>query len=216
MKQRVLCFLLGVVLPIVSSLVTYSFISFGVKPIPVDETGALICMIILIKLVLLWTQGIFPIDLNGVLFSIYERRERSINGSTINDRHSLYQVPDVEDMPCIRRFLCEMETAAKTSDNYLPKEPAVVNDRILEEEVAPEEVDPLTEMQVEAVRALYREEDPTGELSERGRRALGVVEGLTGKSCEVAYRLCPGRFTTSLIYRAIFDEINVVIKDEDN
>lgn len=66
------------------------------------------------------------------------------------------QVPEVQQMPCTRRFLCELETIARTSDNYMPKEPEALNGRILEEEVAPEEVDPLAEMQIEAVRALYR------------------------------------------------------------
>lgn len=66
------------------------------------------------------------------------------------------QVPDVETLPCTRRFLCELEVAARTSDNYLPQEPQVHEGRDPSEEVAPEEVDPITEMQIEAVRAIYR------------------------------------------------------------
>lgn len=49
-----------------------------------------------------------------------------------------------------------MEMAARTSENYLPKEPAVIEGRNLEEEVAPEPADPITELQIEAVRALFK------------------------------------------------------------
>lgn len=65
-------------------------------------------------------------------------------------------MPDVEALPCTRRFLCELEAAARTSDKYLPQEPQEHEGRDPSEEVAPEEVDPITEMQIEAVRALYR------------------------------------------------------------
>lgn len=71
-------------------------------------------------------------------------------------RNLLLQVPEVVRMPCIRRLLCHMEMAARTSENYLPKEPAVIEGRNLEEEVAPEPADPITELQIEAVRALFK------------------------------------------------------------
>ncbi|XP_045595779.2 uncharacterized protein [Procambarus clarkii] len=215
MRQCIWVFLVGVVVPLVTSLVTYTFVSMGSEALAVDEIGALIIMVTIIKLVLLSTQGIFPIDMNEVLHQIIQRGKRSTNEDGTFNNSSLYQVPAVDEMPCIRRFLCEVEVATRTSDNYLPKEPEAVNDRILEEEVAPEEVDPISEMQVEAVRALYREEDPTGELSERGRRALQVVESMTGPACEMAYKLCPGRFTAPLIYRTIFEEINLAVSDHD-
>ncbi|XP_071526764.1 uncharacterized protein [Panulirus ornatus] len=207
-------FLVGVVVPLATSLVTYTFVSMGSNALALDETGALIVILTLIKLVLLSTQGIFPINMNNVFSSII-RGKRSTNYIGAFDNSTLYQVPDVDLMPCIRRFLCELEVAARTSDNYLPKEPEAVNDRNLDEEVAPEEVDPISEMQAEAIRALYREEDPTGALSERGRRALAVVEALTGPACEVAYRLCPGRYTAPLVYRTIFEEINLMASDQD-
>ncbi|KAG7173648.1 hypothetical protein Hamer_G025029 [Homarus americanus] len=204
-------FLVGVLLPLATSLVTYTFISMGSNALAVDETGALIIILTLIKLVLLSTQGIFPININKVFNNIIERGKRSPGSSSRNtniigsfDNSTLYQVPEVDVMPCIRRFLCELEVAARTSDNYLPKEPEVVMDRNLEEEVAPEEVDPISEMQ-----------DPMGDLSPRGLRALAVMEGLTGPSCELAYRLCPGRYTAPLAYRAIFEEINLIVHDYD-
>ncbi|XP_050691266.1 uncharacterized protein LOC126982961 [Eriocheir sinensis] len=114
-------------------------------------------------------------------------------GEVHGGRNIRSQVPEVEGLPCTRRLLCELETAARTSDIYLPRAPKEHEGRDPSEEEAPQEVDPITEIQIEAVRALYREDDPTGELSERGRRAVKVVEELTGAACETAYRLCPGR-----------------------
>lgn len=216
MKQCVWMVLLGVVLPLVTSFVTYTVVSLGSKPIMVDETGALIIMLTLLKLVLLSTQGIFPIDLNALFNSIINKGKRSTTALRASNNRTLYEVPEVDETPCIRRFLCELETVVRTSDNYLPEEPTeAINDRILEEEFDPEVVDPISEMQAEAIRALYREGDPTGELSERGRRALGVVESLTGQACELAYRLCPGRYKPLLVYRTIFDEINMIVHDND-
>lgn len=216
MRRGVLLLLVGVVLPLVSSFITYTFISMGNNALEVDETGALLIILTLIKLMLISTQGVFPINMNELFTNLMSRGKRSANSIVEFDNSTLYQVPEVDLMPCTRRFLCEMEMAAKTSDNYLPsKGPAVTGDRNLEEEVAPEEVDPLTELHIEAIRALYREEDPTGELSPRGQRALEVMEGLTGPVCEKAYRLCPGRYTSSLIYRTIFDEMNLVVHSHD-
>ncbi|KAK3887410.1 hypothetical protein Pcinc_008526 [Petrolisthes cinctipes] len=199
----------GVLVPLVTTLVTYTFVSMGSDALVVDDTGALIIMLAFIKLVLLGTQGIFPIDLDAVYNNIINRGKRSINSTA-------FEVPEVSHTPCVRRFLCELEAAARTSDNYLPRGPNEVDDgRNLDEEVAPEEVDPIHEMQVEAIRALFREEDPTGELSERGQSALAVVGALTGTVCEEAYALCKGRFTAPMAYKAIFEEINMVIRDHD-
>ncbi|MPC61779.1 hypothetical protein E2C01_055855 [Portunus trituberculatus] len=60
------------------------------------------------------------------------------------------------------------------------------------------------------------EENPTGELSDRGRRAVKVVEELTGSACESAYRLCPGRYTSGMVFQAIFDEINLKTHEHDH
>ena len=38
-----------------------------------------------------------------------------------------------------------------------------------------------------------REDTDTGDLTPRTARGLQLVEGLTGPSCEKAYKLCPGR-----------------------
>ncbi|KAK4329110.1 hypothetical protein Pmani_000521 [Petrolisthes manimaculis] len=198
-----------VLVPLVTTLVTYTFVSMGSDALVVDDTGALIIMLAFIKLVLLGSQGIFPIDLNPIYEKIVGRRKRSINSTA-------FEVPEVRHTPCVRRFLCELEAAARTSDNYLPRGPNEVDDGWnLDEEVAPEEVDPIHEMQVEAIRALFREEDPTGELSKRGQSALAVVGALTGQVCEEAYALCKGRFTAPMAYKAIFEEINLVISDHD-
>lgn len=67
-----------------------------------------------------------------------------------------HQVPEVEGLPCTRRLLCELEAAARTSDNYLPRPPKEHEGRDPSEEETPEEVDPISEIQIEAVRALYR------------------------------------------------------------
>ncbi|KAK8393558.1 hypothetical protein O3P69_006710 [Scylla paramamosain] len=200
-----------VVLPLASALVTYTFVSMGSDPVTLDDTGALILMLAMAKLLLLSTQGIFPVDLNEVFYDLVYRAPRDAE-----ERNNLYKVPDVEALPCTRRFLCELEAAARTSDNYLPRGPEEHEGRNPNEEAAPEEVDPITEMQIEAIRALYREEDPTGELSDRGRRAVKVVEGLTGSACESAYRLCPGRYTSGMVFRAIFDEINLKAHKHDH
>ena len=49
-----------------------------------------------------------------------------------------------------------MEVATRTSDRYEESLPKAVNGRNLDEEVAPEEVDPLTEMHIEAIKAFYK------------------------------------------------------------
>lgn len=98
-------------------------------------------------------------------------------------------------MPCIRRFLCELEVAARTSENYIPKEPELVNDRNPDEEAAPEEVDPISEMQVEAIRALYR--------SVHLATGSGPVQ--VGSPCN-RFGPCTGRFTLQQVrplYRSV-------------
>ncbi|XP_068203856.1 uncharacterized protein [Palaemon carinicauda] len=219
MHRRVIIVFVGIVLPMVSSFITYTFISMGNDELRVDDMGALLITIALIKLMLISTQGVFPIDMNSLFKRIWGREERSVenlgNSLIVYNNDTLYQHPEVELMPCTRRFLCEMETAAKTSDKYMPKGPEVSYDTNPDEEVAPEEVDPLTELHIEAIRALFREEEQTTDLSPRGQKALEVMEGLTGPVCEKAYRLCPGRYTPSLLYRSIFDEMNLMVHDYD-
>ncbi|XP_050706827.1 uncharacterized protein LOC126992210 [Eriocheir sinensis] len=208
--QALVVGVVAVMLPLTSALVTYFFLTMLNEPITVDDTGGLIIMLVIAKLLLLSAQGIFPIDLNNVFYGLVYRFPRDAD-----NRNSFYQVPEVEGLPCTRRLLCELETAARTSDIYLPRAPKEHEGRDPSEEEAPQEVDPITEIQIEAVRALYREDDPTGELSERGRRAVKVVEELTGAACETAYRLCPGRFTAPMYYRVIFEEINFKAHDHD-
>ena len=43
-------------------------------------------------------------------------------------------------------------------------------------------------------KLIYREDGGTGDLTPSTSRALGLMEGLTGASCELAYKLCPGRW----------------------
>ncbi|ROT67895.1 hypothetical protein C7M84_013988 [Penaeus vannamei] len=191
----------------------YTFVGLGIDALEVGETGALLIMITLAKVLLLSSLNIIPVNFNELVEDHMGRDERSTRSVSRINNSSVYQVPEVQQMPCTRRFLCELETIARTSDNYMPKEPEALNGRILEEEVALEEVDPLAEMQIEVVRALYREKDPTGELSDRGKRALAVVEGLTGFTCETAYRLCPGRFSAPRMYWTIFEEVNLVVHE---
>nr|XP_027236728.1 uncharacterized protein LOC113827972 [Penaeus vannamei] len=113
-------------------------------------------MITLAKVLLLSSLNIIPVNFNELVEDHMGRDERSTRSVSRINNSSVYQVPEVQQMPCTRRFLCELETIARTSDNYMPKEPEALNGRILEEEVALEEVDPLAEMQIEVVRALYR------------------------------------------------------------
>ncbi|XP_064107890.1 uncharacterized protein LOC135216450 [Macrobrachium nipponense] len=220
MRRSVLLFIVGVVLPMVSSFITYTLVTLEANAMPLDETGGLIILLAFLKLLLISTTGVFPIDMNSFFSDLMERQRKKrdviMDGSTSSNRNAtLYQVPDVDLMPCTRRFLCELETVAKTSDKYLPKRANAIDDGEdnwnPEEDVAPEQVDPLSELQIEAARALFRDEDPTGELSERSKKGLAVIEGLTGSVCEEAYRLCPGRFTAPTLYRTFFDEINLEI-----
>lgn len=70
----------------------------------------------------------------------------------------LVQIPPVTQFPCLRRLICEVESAARSSDSYNKKFPEELNGRNPEEEVSPEQEDPLTEVHIEAVKALYRYE----------------------------------------------------------
>ncbi|XP_076041988.1 uncharacterized protein LOC143025860 [Oratosquilla oratoria] len=216
--------LVGVVLPLTSSFITYTFVSMENNAIMLDQTQALIAIIALIKLALLGSTGVFPIDLNQLYRDLAGNRirrqalrfplQQSLPTTQVAE---LYQIPEDDWLPCVRRFLCELEVAAKTSDQYEVAEPQIDpddEDRHPEEDVAPPKVDPMQEMHIEALRALYRETDPSGELSTRSSRALRSLEALTGKSCEAAYRNCPGRFTPSGAFNAVFEEINLGVHEE--
>lgn len=97
-------------------------------------------------------------------------------------------------MPCLRRLLCEVETAARTSDQYGQQAVSDVNDRRPEEEVDIDMPDPITELHEEAIRAMFGHNNPDSPDSTPGtRKALEVLNSLTGESCEAAYKLCPGR-----------------------
>ncbi|ROT67220.1 hypothetical protein C7M84_014718 [Penaeus vannamei] len=123
---------LGVVLPLATSFVLYTFVGLGIDALEVGETGALLIMITLAKVLLLSSLNIIPVNFNELVEDHMGRDERSTRSVPRINNSSVYQV---QQMPCTRRFLCRVETIARTSDNYMPKEPEALNGRILEEEV---------------------------------------------------------------------------------
>ncbi|XP_066952258.1 uncharacterized protein [Macrobrachium rosenbergii] len=60
-----LLIILTVVLPLVSSLVTYAFVSLPDNSISLDLTGSLLLLLVLFKILILGSLGTFPIDLNA-------------------------------------------------------------------------------------------------------------------------------------------------------
>ena len=88
-----------------------------------------------------------------------------------------------------------METAARTSDQYNEEAPEDINDRHPEEEDLSDGADPITELYVEAVRAMYGHTEPSSpDSTPATERAVAMLKNLTGSNCEAAYRLCPGRY----------------------
>ncbi|XP_064107410.1 uncharacterized protein LOC135216202 [Macrobrachium nipponense] len=100
-----LLIILTVVLPLVSSLVTYAFVSLPDNSISLDLTGSLLLLLVLFKILILGSLGTFPIDLNAVFNKRKGRRAA---------RH-LMDGALVDDLPCTVRILCELETTATPS-----------------------------------------------------------------------------------------------------
>ena len=94
-------------------------------------------------------------------------------------------------MPCVRRFLCEIEATVRTSDSYNPQPSQNLEDRHPEEEIDVEVVDPLSELYMEAIQALFGHDKPS--TPDKTAKAMRAIESLTGESCERAYKLCHGR-----------------------
>ncbi|KAF2367514.1 hypothetical protein FHG87_001725 [Trinorchestia longiramus] len=206
-------------LPIASSYITYIVIAGKTDPIALDATQGVLLSLALIKLVLLGSLGVFPIHLDTVFTQVLGDEEyrprRSLHNSTDLAVSWRYKEIPVHKIPCLRRMFCEIETAAKTSDSY-GNEPSQNDvDRHLEEEMDVESPDPLLEMYTEAVRALYGYDGPSApDSSPATEKALSLMQSLTGKSCEQAYKLCSGRYTAPMVFGKIFTELNIRLKDE--
>ncbi|KAF2348412.1 hypothetical protein FHG87_020831, partial [Trinorchestia longiramus] len=169
--------------------------------------------------VLLGSLGVFPINLNQVFSQVLGAEEyrprRSIHNSTDLAVSWRYKEIPVHKTPCLRRMFCEIETAAKTSDSYGDKPSQNDVDRHPEEEVDVESSDPQLELYTEAVRALYGYDSPSSpDSSPATEKALSLMQSLTGKSCEQAYKLCRGRYTAAMLFSKIFNELNIRLKDE--
>ncbi|XP_018011398.1 uncharacterized protein LOC108668666 isoform X2 [Hyalella azteca] len=208
-----------VLLPVVSSFITYTLVVFKTNPIVLDTTQASLLSLALLKLVLLGGLRVFPINLNELfsqaLGNTEFREKRDVNNATEHIPSLRHKELPVAAFPCLRRMFCEIETTAKTSDSY--GETASQNDvdRHPEEEVDVEALDPQIELYTEAVRALYGYDSPTApDSSPATERALSLMQSLTGKSCEEAYKLCSGRYTAPMIFGKLFKELTVRIKDE--
>jgi len=211
--MRPLFLFLYLLVPLTTAFVTYTFVSAMNNPISLDSTQAAIVCIALIKLVLLGSTGVFPIDLDDVFrrvwkpFTDHEIYKRDLSPPS-------FQAPPVSHMPCLRRLLCEVETAARTSDQYNQEAVEGVNDRDPKDEVSPERPDPLSEMYIEAVRAMYgHSEADSPDCTADTDRAFRLLHSVNGKNCEEAYRLCPGRHTAPMVFKSVLDEIGLRAKD---
>ncbi|XP_045115086.1 uncharacterized protein LOC123506801 isoform X4 [Portunus trituberculatus] len=103
----------AVIVPMVASLVTYTFVSLPGEAIALDQTGSLVVLLVLLKIFVLGISGHLPFDLNK-LWSHHGRREK-------RTLPYLLQESLEEDLPCTVRILCELETAARTSsEDELP------------------------------------------------------------------------------------------------
>jgi len=209
--MRPLLWALAVAVPLTSALVTYTFVSSHSNGIQLDATQSAIVCLALIKLVLLGSTGVFPINLDDMFDKTwwpFSRRSRR----AVQD--NMFQMPAVGKMPCMRRLLCEVETAARTSDQYGVEAAEGVNDREASDEVNPEKVDPLSEVYIEAVRAMYGHNTPDSpDCTEHTDRAFRLMHDINGQHCEQAYRLCPGRYTAPMIFKAVLDEIGLHAED---
>lgn len=210
------------VLPIASSFITYAIVAAKNTPISLDPTQSAILALAILKFVLLGGLGVFPIDMDKLFHQVKRDQEsrprRDVaEGSEMGPwgGQRLFEVPSVDSMPCIRRLFCEIETAARTSDAYGQQESQNTVDRHLEEEVDVEETDPLTELYIEAIRAMYGHDEPSSPDSTRAtERALQTVKALTGDSCERAYKMCSGRYTAPMVFKRVFQEMNFRARDE--
>ncbi|XP_018011412.1 uncharacterized protein LOC108668681 [Hyalella azteca] len=235
---------LSLLLPMVSSFVTYIFISMLTKPIALDTTQATILCLALMKMALLASTGIFPVNMDLLFEQVFgtgtypsdddatttevpleepdldadprsERDRRAVDSAGNIFTPFLYKVPDVAKTPCLRRFLCEIETVIRTSDDFENKPSENDADRHPEEEVDVESSDPQIELYTEAVRALYGYDSPSApDSSPATERALSLMQSLTGKSCEEAYKLCSGWYTAPMVFKVVFDELGFRAKDE--
>nr|XP_027224727.1 uncharacterized protein LOC113816934 [Penaeus vannamei] len=179
-RSSVLILLVATVLPLVCSFVTYTFVSLPDNSIALDQNGTLVALLVLLKIFLLGSTGRLPVNLND-LFSKFRGKR---------DTASANEGALVEDLPCMVRILCEVETAAKTGmDDALPDVEALHEgsvdargqtldggDRV---EGTLLDVDHIADFHDEAVRALYA--DRSDDLTAPSRAALAKLAGLTGE-----------------------------------
>ncbi|XP_042213277.1 uncharacterized protein LOC121860265 [Homarus americanus] len=113
---------LTAILPLVCSLVTYTFVSLPDNSIALNQNGALLALLVLLKIFVIGATGRLPIDLNKLFSGRRSRRD-----ATYVDQEDL-----VEDLPCTVRILCELETAARTAmDDLLPDADSLHHDVII-------------------------------------------------------------------------------------
>ncbi|XP_045115085.1 uncharacterized protein LOC123506801 isoform X3 [Portunus trituberculatus] len=196
----------AVIVPMVASLVTYTFVSLPGEAIALDQTGSLVVLLVLLKIFVLGISGHLPFDLNK-LWSHHGRREK-------RTLPYLLQESLEEDLPCTVRILCELETAARTSsEDELPDVSTLHHgevdtrgqttgdgDRV---DGTLLEVDHVVDFHEEAVAALFQEDA-------RGTAVLSLLAGLTGPGlCEAAYAHCPGSLTARQAMGVLFNELHI-------
>ncbi|KAF2361283.1 hypothetical protein FHG87_007963 [Trinorchestia longiramus] len=255
MRMKWIIVALSLLLPMVSSFITYTLVSMFSRPIALDTTQATLVCLALMKTLLLGATGVFPIDLNLIFkqvlgeggfypdeeevttqTSVTDEEEKSTEEDSVEDQEArrsgrsrrnsdrnnsniinnmLFTTPDVSHTPCIRRFLCEIETVIRTSDDFNARPSENVVDRHPEEEVDVESPDPQLELYTEGVRALFGYNRPSHpDSTPSTKKVLALIQALTGKSCEKAYKLCLGRYTAPMVFKVIFDEVGFRAKDE--
>jgi len=204
-----------VLVPLTTAFVTYTFVSSQSSPLTLDSTQAAIVCLALIKLMLLGATGIFPIDLDDLFrrvwkpFTDHDRYKRDLEAAERS-----FRAPPVSSMPCLRRLLCEVETAARTSDQYNQQPLDGVNGRDSMDEVAPERTDPLSDVYIEAVRALYgHTAADSPDCTDNTDKAYRLLHSINGRNCEEAYRLCSGRPSASIVFQSILSEVGLRLKD---
>ncbi|XP_068204023.1 uncharacterized protein [Palaemon carinicauda] len=212
---------LTVALPFVCSLVTYTFVSLPDNSIALDQTGALLLLLVLFKIFILGSLGTFPIDLNAFF---HKRRGRRAA------RH-LLDGALVDDLPCTVRILCELETAARTALEDPMDEIEELHEVLLArlQYITAHYAGAVIRASRASSRNPNKERKDCNSTSTQNTRStpkdiltsnpndlgpgsllvLSHFDGMTGAGqCEIAYTRCPGRISPK-------DAIGILLKDFD-
>ncbi|XP_050694472.1 uncharacterized protein LOC126984650 [Eriocheir sinensis] len=202
--------LVAMVMPLVASLVTYTFVSLPGNGIALDHTGSLVALLVLLKIFVLGITHHLPFDLDR-LWRTHMRERRGLPGLPY-----LLQEGVEEDLPCTVRILCELETAARTSAEEVLTDTSPLHYGEVDARGQTEgngdrldgtllEVDHVADFHEEAVAQLFKED-------ERGRAVLSLLAGLTGPGlCEAAYAHCPGSLTARQALGVLFRELHITL-----